>query len=447
MGDTGFFLDDVDMQRYLMDGFISTHTCHEASFHARIYDQIDSLYTTEGNPGNNILAKVPDLYGIMRDSAVDHALQSLLGQRYVLHPHRHCHLNPAGSKGQRQHKDSYEADENVRHHKSRWAMAFYYPQDVDEEMGPSSILRGSQYYMDEIQAHGQPEIPLCGPAGTVVIVHYDLWHRAMPNISEKDRYMVKFLFCRTSEPRSPSWDNTDPLWRVLPEPTVVRPPENLCKHMWTWHQGIDATVTPSAGNYTGTVDQISDASESNGLHAAYAIDGASDDSVTDLIDLLRIDGETHVDSNLASPHTNPCEFRTSHALSALGGAAVPALTDLLQDDNWLMRATAADILGDIGAVAEAALPHLVVLSNDESEWVRRNVAEALGNIGIAGRGVVETLIHLLDDPVASVGLNAVYSIGKIGTIPEQAKRALRNTASSSDEYLKSYAELLLAPSS
>ena len=325
-------------------------------------------------------------------------------------------------------------------------MAFYYPQDVDEQMGPSSVLRGSQYYMDETQAHRQPEMPLCGPAGTVIIVHYDLWHRAMPNISDKDRYMVKFLFCRTSEPRTPSWANTEPNWRVPPEPTIDRPPESLCKHMWTWHHGLEIDVTPSAENNTDEVDQISDTSESNGLHAAYAVNRRNDAVVTELLDLLRIEGEARVDSNLAAPYTNPCELRTSHAISALGEAAVPALAQLLGDDNWLMRAAAADIMGNIGVVAEAALPHLIGLANDESEWVRRNTAEALGNIGIAAPGVAETLIHLLDDPVAFVRLNAVYAMGKIGTIPGSARAALRSASSSSDEYIRSYADLLLAPS-
>ena len=90
---------------------------------------------------------------------------------------------------------------NVRHHRSRWAMAFYYPQDVTMEMGPTAILPASQYYDSAEQAHRRAELPLCGSSGTVTVVHYDLWHRAMANVSDRHRYMVKFLFTRMSEPR------------------------------------------------------------------------------------------------------------------------------------------------------------------------------------------------------------------------------------------------------
>ena len=37
------------------------------------------------------------------------------------------------------HQDSYENDQNVRHHRTRWAMAFYYPQDVPRELGPTAV--------------------------------------------------------------------------------------------------------------------------------------------------------------------------------------------------------------------------------------------------------------------------------------------------------------------
>src|SRR5207249_2173216 len=110
-------------------------------------------------------------------------LTSVLGPSYAMHPHRYCHLNRPGSDAQRLHKDdySYSGDRDVRHHRSRWAMAFYYPQDVTEEMGATSILPGSQYYMTQSHDPENAELPLCGPAGTVTIVNFDVWHRATAN--------------------------------------------------------------------------------------------------------------------------------------------------------------------------------------------------------------------------------------------------------------------------
>ena len=84
-------------------------------------------------------------------------------------------------------------------------MGFYYPQDTTEDMGPTAVLPATQYYETHESAHAQQELALCGEAGTVTLVHYDLWHRAMPNQSDKKRHMLKFLFTRLDEPKAPSW--------------------------------------------------------------------------------------------------------------------------------------------------------------------------------------------------------------------------------------------------
>ena len=155
-------LIDTQIQDYLTHGYVVLRSGHPAAFHRRVLRQIETLYATEGNPGNDILPRVPDLYEILRDPAVDGALRSLLGADYLLHPHRHCHENPSGSGGQEMHQDSYENDHNVRHHRTRWAMAFYYPQDVPLEMGPTAILPASQYYESGAQAQQREELALCG---------------------------------------------------------------------------------------------------------------------------------------------------------------------------------------------------------------------------------------------------------------------------------------------
>ena len=59
-----------------------------------------------------------------------------------MHPHRYCHLNRPGSKGQNWHKDDYIFDQNVRHHRFRWVIVFYYPQEVTSDIGPTGILPG-----------------------------------------------------------------------------------------------------------------------------------------------------------------------------------------------------------------------------------------------------------------------------------------------------------------
>ena len=90
-------LTDTQIQDYLTHGYVVLRSGHPAAFHRRVLHQVETLYATAGNPGNDILPRVPDLYGILRDPAVDGALRGLLGADYLLHPHRHCHENARGS--------------------------------------------------------------------------------------------------------------------------------------------------------------------------------------------------------------------------------------------------------------------------------------------------------------------------------------------------------------
>ena len=72
-------LTDQQVQDYLTHGYLVLRTGHPAAFHRRILRQISTLYATEGNPGNEILPRVPDLYRILRDPVVDGAPRSPLG--------------------------------------------------------------------------------------------------------------------------------------------------------------------------------------------------------------------------------------------------------------------------------------------------------------------------------------------------------------------------------
>ena len=259
---TPILLTDAQIQSYLINGYLTLQTAHDPAFHQQLHQQIESLYATTGNPSNDILPKVPELYQVLQDPAVHGALHSLLGPDYIVHPHRHCHQNSSGSAGQGMHQDSYENDQNVRHHRTRWAMAFYYPHDVTLDNGPSAILPATQYYTSAEQAHQREEIALCGKAGTVTIVHYDLWHRAMPNPSDRDRFMVKFLFTRMSEPQSPTWDHRDDAWTAESND----PPALLCRRAWDWMRGAETTTAPSDTPTAELAQALQTAAEAERLH-------------------------------------------------------------------------------------------------------------------------------------------------------------------------------------
>ena len=432
-------LTDAQVQAYLTNGYITVQTAHPPAVHQNIHQQIETLFATEGNPGNDILPKVPDLYQILRDPFVDGALQSLLGPSYLIHPHRHCHHNPSGSKGQGMHQDSYENDQNVRHHRTRWTMAFYYPQDVSLDMGPTAILPATQYYNSSKQAYKREEQPLCGQAGTVTIVHYDLWHRAMPNASDRDRFMVKFLFTRMGEPQIPSWDHRDGTWQSA----GTDPPTELCRRAWDWMRGTDGTTASTAVSLDELRRALDTDAEAERLRTVYALATRGEEAMPVLLNALRGEAAARLKTNLANEHTNPSQLDAVFALSAVGRPAVPHMVELLGENDWWLRAAAADVLGDLGTTASDTVPHLIHALDDKAEWVRRNAIEALGNIGPAAADAVPALSRRLQDSESWIRHNAALSLAKIGPSAAEAVPDLRKNIDDEDSYARANAAVAL----
>ena len=443
-------LNDSQMQQFIVSGYVTVKADFPLPFHQSVYAQAQRIFSTQGNPGNGILPAIPQLADLFSHPDVTGALTSILGPAYAMHPHRHCHLTPPRQPAQRHHQDSYEDDQNVRHHRTRWAMAFYYPQDVNVEMGPTSVLPASQYYTSRDQAEKIEESLLCGEAGTVTIVHYDLWHRATTNHSDRNRYMMKFLFCRMTEPTAPSWDNTSPVW---PASAAANHLPKLWQSVWSWHLGnegpsqcreaayIDNGTT--AGLKSALQEKSGDLPEIVQLEKVYRLAGQRQEGVRRLMKMLSEEAPALLDHNLAAQHTNPSQLVSGFGLSAQGSAAVPHLLKTLHSDKWSLRAAAADILGDIGLPAAAAVPHLIDSLEDELKWVRRNAAEALGNI--ASPVAVDSLASLLtNDSCSFVRHNAALSLAKIGAESRNAIPALERALQDDNLYVRENARLARA---
>ena len=137
-------LTDCDVQAFLLRGFHPLQSSLPALFHAQICTDTHALLSSHGNPGNNILPAVPALQSVLLDPVVTGALTSLLGTRYQLQAHRHCHV--PGGKDQPWHKDSLATFRRpIRDPAPRMVMLMYYPQIVDADMGPTAIKPGTQY--------------------------------------------------------------------------------------------------------------------------------------------------------------------------------------------------------------------------------------------------------------------------------------------------------------
>ena len=503
-----YLLDDKAMRDFIINGYTVVKPSLPPDFHKSVFEQTLGVIENGGSPNNALFSEVPMLQQVFDDPTVDEALTSILGQNYAVNQHNACHYHPPGSQGQDWHKD-YPMGGNVRYHRPRLAMAFYYPQDVTEEMGPTAIQPTTQYCMTP--QNDVPGLAMCGEAGTVTIVHYELWHRATENRSDKIRFMLKFLFCRTAEPTCASWNAEQPIWES--ESMWADAPTNgglqhqaMWRHIWNWYHGgqngemknqsashnnghdtastmelikglhskdvsvrrtaTDAlrfTEADSAGEVMPALgEKLNDTDEVVRLNAAYALGTIGEPTIPTLMDALRRESEIAWEPNLnRNDYTNPSQLDSPFGLAAIGAPALPALIGALEDTKWWVRAAAATALGCMGPPARSALPTLIEVLKDESEWVRRNAADSLGNIGHLSSGtmvtrVVNALVEALDDKreVARWSLsdspfreNAITALTKMGQPLPSAIPALEKALTDENEYIRSWATIALGASS
>lgn len=186
---------------------------------------------------------IPDVNRLLSSRELNGALTSLLGENF--YRYRHSFIHRADRYDQSFHKDSplpWGTKGGIRSHKLEWAMVFYYPQDTTLEVGPTEILPGSQYWnvdrlgtgntrgedrlgldFERTSVGSSPNLMLRDsnlesqwrsldpytqpvkievPSGSLVLIHFDLFHRATRMSCDGERYMFKFWYTRTSEPTS-----------------------------------------------------------------------------------------------------------------------------------------------------------------------------------------------------------------------------------------------------
>ena len=84
MIDSAHLLTDAQMRDFIVDGYVVLRSSLPTDFHQQIYDRTLQVLDDEGNPGNNILPRVPQLRQVFEDPAVVGALTSVLGPAQLL---------------------------------------------------------------------------------------------------------------------------------------------------------------------------------------------------------------------------------------------------------------------------------------------------------------------------------------------------------------------------
>ena len=424
-------LTDDQMRTFIRDGYITVRPNLPREYHDEMFAKVDEVFQTEGNPGNNLLPRIPELQLLYDDPVTRGALAGIMGDDYYLEPHRFVHFNQPHSKGQTLHKDSFTR----RRHHTRWLVTFYYPQDTPLEMGPTGVVPGTQYTNVIPEDSYDREIGAAGDAGRIVIANYDIVHRGMPNHTDRKRYMVKFLFNRMGEPTAPSWDNNDAEWGDDDDEYG-----GLLSHAWDWFR---ADTNGADNNNGGSVDALiaalSGDSEPAAFDAAYTLGAIGEPAVGPLIDTMRAGSADNwyndKDRLRRVPGQMENSANASYALTAMGTPAVPALIDTMAAAEEWDKALAAETLGDIGLGARDAMQPLNEASRDRHPAVRSQAVEALGQVAQGTSDAVPALIDALSDEDETVRRNASLAVAKLGPMAEEAVDALSNVLNDPNRYV------------
>ena len=397
-------LDDARMQHFVDRGYVTLQTALPRSFHDDLYATLERVIATEGNPGNNLLPRIPQIARILDDANVTGGLTSILGPGYTMHAHRYCHVNPPGREPTRIHTDS--ADDFF--HRDRRVLLFYYPQDTPPELGPTGVLPGSQFHVER-----PDEIPmrkLAGDAGTFVIVHHHIWHQSTLNECDRNRFMLKFLFRRTAEPAGPAWRCADRNW-IAPDP--------IRESMWAWHNH-DETPRFSNGDTPALAARLHGDHETERLQAAYRL-------------ALNGSGLPILAAALTGEHdaTRPA---AATGLAAAGAAAAGFLEEALDHERSDVRSMATAALGEIGPPAIHAAAGLQARLADDDGEVRQRAARALGLIG-AGDSV-PALADALQDEDEHVREYAAEALGSLTRGTDRAVDPLAGALHDSARYVR-----------
>lgn len=424
MIDSKYLLNDDQMAQFIAHGYLQLQTDFSRQFHQSVLQKMNEVYAAEGNPGNNLVPRIPEIQQFFDHPTVKGALTSILGPDYIMHAHRHGHYNRPGTSDGGWHKDNYWGNEKTRNHVPWSAMIFYYPQDVTADMGPTGIMPGSQNRY-KMEPRDEINLPVVGRAGTMALIDYDIWHRATANSSVNDRYMLKFLFFRLEAPKRPEWNSRRTVWQPPQHMLPVKDNTLLWEHVWSWLRGSPAwesragepseTSAAAGGELSELAQLLRGDDENEALNAAYALAAIGRDAVPVLIEALG-----HAAPDVVEPKSFSIPRLAAHGLAAAGPEAVAALTEALgaDYDNNDVRGLAAYALGELGEHASPAVPRLVGLLREGSAFVRQHAAEALGMIRRPASLIVPALAEALGDDDNYVRFTAGLALARIG--PEAA---------------------------
>ena len=426
--------------------------------HDRIYTKEKEIFRARESV---TASRIPEVLEVINAPGLVTACNLILGENWAIVPYTHNAPFVSGSNDQHWHKDDngpYNGRKH-RHHQAIQAELLYYPQPVQEDMGPTAIIPYSQYWTfnhDEnhenfagadhldfgYQLNGMERIPISGPnsvydgddilhrrtdhdvrmrdavtktgwplvetfevaplrAGSVVLYSHNLFHRGnhrrddWTTWKETPRFMWRFWLFRTTDP--------------------VRTDEDIDEKKSWW--GDSATESRMSGDRS-TIDSNTTIVWQHhhrwirtGLTSAGRRDqkSAERDNSFEGLDQLRT--QLHLESEAAEPQRIGAAYRL--AASPYRANAHQILVEGLYSDRESVRRAAT-----YGLVASGgdATPAFLKATTSDIKWIRKAGVFGLGDAAHLNQPVLDRLIEILRGDrsiyVRSVAAGALGCFGR-----------------------------------
>ena len=416
-------LDDAQISRFICDGILLLDSAVDSNLHGTIRKKLEWVNKNDRSIEGNIIPRIPELQAVLDSPVIKGAIQSLLGNDFFLHPHRIVVPSEPLSPEQRSiklsgnedgppmgegsnsysywHKDTYIPLGQARYHAPFRLFLFYFPQDTPFEMGPTRVIPGSQY-QDAITAedHEYALVPDGVKAGSCLLAAFDIDHAGMSNRADQTRYMIKFNFLRTGNPKQPSWNGGTDSWQAPTETLGRYSHPKVWSTMWDWLRGHTQTDVLPPQDIPLHVSRLNSSDQPRRLEAIYTLGAMGPAALAPLLESLSsVEGQGRIDPPYVQNEDGSYSVNAvmeaqrrwteggyifqdeAYALGRLGEVAIDPLRQLLQSkDPWIVI-NAAFALGQIGHPAARAIDDLTVLLDSADHRVLRAILESIACIG------------------------------------------------------------------